>query len=197
MTAVLVFAKAPRLGEVKTRLARDIGEADALEVYRAVGGRVVCGVATDYPVTVWYYPPEAGTEMREWLGDHEFRAQHGRDLGERLSHAFASHFSRGAGPVLAIGADAPGVSTATIREAVAALAEVDVVLGPAVDGGYYLLGLNRFESGLFTDIPWSSDRVLQVTVARCRSNDLRVRQLGALRDLDTAEDLRALGLGRP
>ncbi len=98
--------------------------------------------------------------------------------------------------MLAIGADAPGVGPAVVREAVRVLQQADVVLGPALDGGYYLIGLNREARHLFEGVPWGTPRVLQVTVALCVARDLKIGQLAPLRDLDTAADLEALGLGR-
>lgn len=196
MTAVLLLARAPRPGRVKTRLAREIGDEAAVDAYRRVGAGVAAAVGSEFDLTVWYDPPDAEGEMRDWLGDHEYRAQQGGDLGERMSRAFAAHFDRGDRPVLAIGADAPGVGPAIMREAVQALGEADVVLGPALDGGYYLLGLNRPAPSLFEGVPWGTCRVLQVTVALCVAHDLRVRRLAPLRDLDTAADLEALGLRR-
>ncbi len=197
MTAVLLFAKAPRPGSVKTRLAEAVGADAAAAAYRAVGARVARQVAARHALTVWYHPPDALNEMRDWLGAHAFEAQQGADLGERMARAMERHFARGDRPVIAIGADAPGVTAATIDAAVVALANADVVVGPAMDGGYYLLGLKRPVPALFRDIPWGASNVLQLTEGRSRADDLRVARLGLLRDLDTAEDLAALGLECP
>ena len=196
MTAILLLAKAPRPGSVKTRLARDIGDAAAAAAYREVGSSVAAAVGAEFDLTVWYDPPDAEREMRDWLGEHEYLSQRGGDLGERMALAFETHFARGDRPVLAIGADTPGVGAPLIREAVRALREEDVVLGPALDGGYYLLGLNRPAPQLFQGVPWGTARVLQVTVALCVAHDLGVGRLAPLRDLDTVADLEALGLGR-
>lgn len=194
MTRVLLFAKAPRPGLVKTRLARDVGEERALAVYRSSGEQVAATVSSEFPLTVWYAPRDAEVEMRAWLGDQEFLAQQGSDLGARMEHAFRQHFARGDNPVLAIGADAPGVTAETIRNALGILEQADAVLGPAVDGGYYLLGLKELHEPLFREIPWGTSDVLQVTVRQCLDLDLAVGQLNILRDIDTAEDLEALGM---
>jgi rSAM/selenodomain-associated transferase 1 len=196
MTQVLLFAKAPRGGRVKTRLAAEVGEAAALAAYRRVGRQVVDRVGARYPLTVWYDPPDALPDMRRWLGGREFMPQRGDDLGGRMAHAFEEHFRRGDAPVIAIGADAPGIDAATIAAAEAALQEAAVVLGPALDGGYYLLGLTRLAPELLADVPWGTASVLQVTVARCFECDLPVKQLQPLRDLDTAADLEVLERGR-
>jgi rSAM/selenodomain-associated transferase 1 len=197
VTAVLLFAKAPRRGLVKTRLAADLGEDAALRLYRKVGARVATSVGEHYALTVWHDPPEAQDEMRAWLGEHVYVPQRGRDLGERLAHAFAWHFAKGDGPVIVIGADAPHVSGATVAEAERHLGDIDAVIGPSVDGGYYLLGLRAPSPTVFEEIPWSTDRVFSITVARCRACHLRVQVLAVLRDLDTAADLEALGIRRP
>ncbi len=200
MTAILLFAKAPRAGSVKRRLSAVIGDEAAVAAYRAVGRRVALQVAECYPLTVWYDPPDAEAEMRRWLGAHEFRPQVAGDLGQRLGHAFDAHFALGGrdgGGVVALGADAPDVNRSTIEVALEALEHADVVVGPALDGGYYLLGLRRPVPELFVDIPWGTASVLQVTMQACERCHLVVRQLETLRDLDTAADLEALGLGRP
>ena len=197
MTAVLLFAKAPRSGKVKTRLAATIGAERALAVYRQLGRAVADAVAPDFPLTVWYDPPNAKDEMRRWLGDHEFLPQSRGDLGSRLTHAFSAHFSRGDHPVLAIGADAPGVDGAVIGEAVQALVAADAVIGPATDGGYYLIGLARDAPASFREIPWSTGQVTRVTLDRLAAADLSFVTLKTRRDVDTADDLAALGIALP
>ena len=194
MIRVLLFAKAPRLGLVKTRLAKDVGAERALDVYRTVGRKVAASVAQQYPLTVWYDPPDAEAEMRSWLGHHEYRSQVGRDLGERMAFAFREHFRRNESPIVAIGADAPGVSAVTIANAATILSEADVVIGPALDGGYYLLGSNTLHEDVFEGIPWGTRAVRQVTEQRCLDLDLAVGHLAVERDIDTGEDLVALGM---
>jgi glycosyltransferase A (GT-A) superfamily protein (DUF2064 family) len=110
MIPVLLFARAPRLGTVKSRLAAAVGEEAALAVYRALGTRVVAQIAPVASLTIWYDPPDALAEMRDWLGAHAFRPQPGGDLGARIAHGFHEHFTdHPHGPVLAVGADAPEV----------------------------------------------------------------------------------------
>ncbi len=194
MTAVALLAKAPRPGAVKTRLARDIGDVKAAELYRRIGRHVACAIGSAFRLTVWYDPPDAEREMRAWLGEHEYRRQEGVDLGERMRAAFEWHLARGDAPVIAVGADCPAVTAATIREAERLLATADVAIGPSVDGGYYLLGLTRAEPGIFMGVPWGSDRVLGITEDYCRRSQLTVGWLPFERDVDTVEDLAALGL---
>jgi glycosyltransferase A (GT-A) superfamily protein (DUF2064 family) len=111
-----------------------------------------------------------------------------------MRHAVDAHFAEGARAVVVIGADAPDVGAATVTEAVRVLGGSDVVLGPAEDGGYYLMALARPVPALFEGIPWGTGRVLQVTLEVCERLHLTVAKLSSLRDLDTEEDLIALGL---
>ncbi len=193
MTAVLLFARAPRVGRVKTRLAVDIGDAPALAIYREVGGRVAARVRQAYRLTVWCDPADGVAEIREWVAADGYEVQAAGDLGARLWMAFATHFERGDRPVIAIGADAPDVTAATIAAAEDALQGHDVVVGPALDGGYYLIGLNDRHPSLFDGIPWGSSSVTEVTLERCLAARLEVAKLSCLRDLDSVADLEALG----
>ena len=130
--------------------------------------------------------------MRAWLRGprvSSFRPQVNGDLGCRLQAAFASHFAEGAARVVVIGSDCQ-----IVVQAFRALEHCDVVLGPALDGGYYLLGLKGPHPSLFDAIPWSSARVLAATEARARTLSLATSRLALLRDVDTLTDARALGL---
>jgi rSAM/selenodomain-associated transferase 1 len=197
MTVVSLFAKAPIPGQVKTRLASDVGLERAVACYRRVGLAVCTAVAQEYAVTVWYDPPGVESMMRSWLGPRRFRVQRGRDLGARMHHAFEQHFTAGDAPVIAIGADCPGVDASVVRHAVGLLERHDVAIGPAVDGGYYLLGLNAPQPDLFDAIPWSTSDVFRITADRCRARDLSVAVMPPRRDIDTLADVEALGLDCP
>ncbi|MYB07664.1 MAG: DUF2064 domain-containing protein [Gemmatimonadetes bacterium] len=188
---LLVFAKAPRPGKVKTRLARSIGEVAAAEVYRRMGRFVVDRLAAvQATVTVCYDPPGAGDEVRAWLGDTPARymAQPPGDLGQRMARMFERAFEA-ADRVIVIGTDAPAVDGETVNRALDALDSADVVLGPATDGGYYLMGLRAPCPALFEGIAWSTDTVLRDTAARAREAGLRLTWLELESDIDTADDL--------
>ena len=183
------MAKHPVPGRVKTRLAAALGADTACALYRAfvldlaerLGG-------LPYAVTWAYTPPDA--PFAELLPGARCRPQHGRDLGERLAAAIADELAEGPGPVLAIGADAPHVPAAPLAEAAAALAgRADVVLGPAADGGYYLIGLRRPAPGLFAGIAWSTAGVLEATRARAEAAGLAVHLLPPGFDIDEVVDL--------
>ena len=196
MIPVLLFAKAPRPGFVKTRLAAAVGEEEAVRVYRALGERVVRQVAPVSHITVWYDPADALFEMRAWLGSSlDYRAQPGGDLGVRLREGFARHFSEWADrPALAIGVDAPALDSTIVASAARALERTDVVIGPALDGGYYLLGLRAPQPTLLEGIPWSTDRVFAETRSRCERIGITPHVLPPLRDVDTRADAVAFGL---
>lgn len=195
MIDVLLFAKAPRPGYVKTRLAREVGPERAAAIYRDLGNRVLRQIAPVSALTVWYDPPDALSDMRAWLGPRAFRAQPAGDLGDRMAFGFDEHFRLRPGrPAVAIGADAPEVDAGTIRRAADALDARDVVLGPAADGGYYLIGLARPRRAVFRGIPWGTGRVFEATRAACGAAGIEPAVLPTLRDVDTAEDARAMGV---
>lgn len=201
MRALGIFAKAPIPGRVKPRLTEEVGPSTAAEIYWQVGRHVVAAAAgAAHRTTVWYAPSHEGAFVREWLdglGRVELRPQPSGTLGARLSHASSRHFAEGAERVVLIGTDCPGVDRRLITEAFTALAAFDVVLGPALDGGYYLLGLRNPQPSLFRDIPWDTAAVHAQTRARAMAAGLTLRLLRPLRDIDTARDARALGLLKP
>ncbi len=193
-----VFVKAPLVGTVKTRLAAAVGHWEATQLYRRLGRLLVrVTAAPHYRTAVWYAPARKGRAVRAWLRGpwvSSFRPQVNGDLGCRLQAAFASHFAEGAARVVVIGSDCPAVGRQIVVQAFRALEHCDVVLGPALDGGYYLLGLKGPHPSLFDAIPWSSARVLAETEARARTLSLATSRLAPLRDVDTLTDARALGL---
>jgi rSAM/selenodomain-associated transferase 1 len=145
-----------------------------------------------YSVTVAYTPPGAEPLMRRWLGTSmALRPQSDGDLGERMAIAVADAFSAGARRVVVIGTDCPDVTAGVVEEAFTRLDAADVVLGPAGDGGYYLIGMSRLHRELFEGIPWSSSDTLRATLEQARARGLSVALLEERRDIDTAADWRA------
>jgi rSAM/selenodomain-associated transferase 1 len=187
-----VFLKPPRSGSVKTRLASAIGAESAAALYRALAEeelRRTAPASGEYSRLLFFTPADAESEVRRWFPGEEAVAQSGGDLGERLASAFALAFARGARRVAVIGTDIPRVSRARVISAFAALDGHDVVLGPACDGGYYLIALSQPRRELFRGIPWSTSSVLGSTLERARG--LRVSTLEPLRDIDTLADVAA------
>jgi rSAM/selenodomain-associated transferase 1 len=192
--ALIVFVKHPEPGAVKTRLAPAVGAEAAAALYRALAEEVLEATVPrsgEYETLVFFDPPGAADAMRAWLPGMRMRPQCAGDLGARMTAAFARAFERGARRVAIIGTDVPAVTRDTVGGALAALDEADVVVGPAEDGGYYLLALGAPRHELFEGVAWSTTAVLDQTLARAATAGLRVRQLRRLRDVDTLEDVRA------
>ena len=193
--AVLVFVRAPVAGRVKTRLAAEIGDAAALRVYRRLAEHAVSAalaVAPPAAVRVHYTPTDAGPAVRAWLGDGpEYLPQAEGELGARLHQAFAEGFAAGFGRIVVVGSDLPELTAERIGRALAVLETEPAVLGPARDGGYWLLGLREMAAGAFDGMPWSTGRLLDATLARLRASGVEPALLETLADVDTADDLPA------
>ena len=186
------MARHPVAGRVKTRLAATLGADAACALYRAFVLDLAERLgAMPYAVTWAYTPPDA--PFPELLPGAGCRPQRGRDLGERLTGAIGEEFAAGPGPVIAIGADAPHIPAAALAEAAATLAHgADVVLGPAADGGYYLIGLGRPAPDLFAGIAWGTAGVLEATLARAGAAGLAPHLLPPSFDIDQPADLARL-----
>jgi hypothetical protein len=194
-----IFVKSPRAGLVKTRLAESIGAHEAAALYRTMGRRVVerCLDPGRHRTVIWFTPAEEEPNVRAWLLPlevDEFLDQREAGLDARLSAAFERHFSEGAERVVVIGSDSPDVDASLIHRAFEALSEHDVVIGPARDGGFYLIGLRFPVSDLFRHVTWSTDLVLRQTMLNAARLGLSATFLPELRDVDTVADAHALDL---
>lgn len=192
--ALLVFARHPERGKVKTRLAREIGEEAALGAYtRMLRGTL--DLARDQAirgrrVSVGVSPAERRAAFqRDWAAPLSCFTQSEGDLGTRLASAFEAAWSEGASRVVAIGSDCPALTSAHLDQAFWALSRTPAVLGPAVDGGYYLIGLSKPVHRIFEGIPWSTPQVLARTLERLEGAGIRPELLETLSDIDQAEDL--------
>ena len=180
-----MMTKAPRSGSVKTRLAAQIGNEKATWLYRALVERQMRATPAGWPLQIHFAPIDAETEMRAWLGEHRaFVAQSSGNLGDRLQSAFAQAFAGGARAVIAIGGDCPELHAEDFLQAEEVLQRRDVVIGPAGDGGYYLIGLCAPAPQLFVDVPWSTTEVLATTVDHIESSGLSFELLGVKEDID-------------
>lgn len=194
---LLIFAKEPVAGRVKTRLGRDIGMVEAAWWYRRRARSLIRALSADPRWETWIAvsPDRDGLESRFWPA-HLPRWPQGRgDLGARMGRAFAAFPP---GPLVIVGADIPDLERRHVRAAFDALGDADAVLGPAEDGGYWLIGLKRSPRRkpirLFEGVRWSTEHALADTEAGLAG--LRIARLETLRDVDDARDLAALRAGR-
>jgi len=189
---LLVFLKEPRPGQAKTRLLPALHPALAARFYRLLAEEEVhrtAPVADEYARLFCFTPAGAREAIARWFPGEELWPQPEGDLGIRMAAAFDEGFRRGARRVAIIGTDVPWVSRDTVREAFHALDAHDLVLGPARDGGYYLLSLRAPQPELFAGIAWSTPSVLAETRGKAERLALRVASLETLADLDTLADL--------
>lgn len=185
---VIVFLKAPRPGFVKTRLAASLGDDRACRIYTQLVEGLLSRINTLTDVELRFTPDDAIDECSRWIQEGWLGiAQGDGGLGERLARAFKEAFQRGADRVIAIGSDCPDVGEEEIREANRALDDHSVVVGPAKDGGYWLIGMNAWYPVLFEGIDWSTDRVLAQTESAAGEMDLSIALLDTLEDIDDLE----------
>ena len=182
---IIIFVKAPRPGFVKTRLAAAIGNEAACDAYRQLAETVVANLAPLPHAELRFTPDDAENEITPWLNDGwTTRPQDEGDLGERMHRAF----TEANGPAIIIGSDCPQVKLNDFITAAKTLQTHDVVIGPATDGGYWLIGLNAPCPALFEGIEWSTGGVLQSTLAKADEAGLSVQLLRELGDVDTGAD---------
>ncbi|MFT4550627.1 MAG: rSAM/selenodomain-associated transferase 1 [Verrucomicrobiales bacterium] len=193
---LIIFVKFPEPGKVKTRLAKSLGSEGAADAYRWLVARVAENVVEpsgEWAIWVIFDPAEREGEVREWLEPlfgasvSRYVPQADGDLGARLGGAFAAGFDAGFEKVAAIGTDCVDLGLEGIRHCWRSLEEHDVVFGPADDGGYYLVGLKSVCARLFTEVPWSHERTLEVSRGVAASEGLSVAELEVLSDVDEIE----------
>ncbi len=212
-SALIVFAKPPLLGKVKTRLAQDIGQAAALAVYKSLLAHTaqIANELTGVDVFVYWSELPENNACRLLFAPHiQHRVQcEATDLGERMCSAFEQLFQQNYGQIVIVGSDCPSIQTSHLRSAFAHLenreatetkiaenadffatfAATPAVLGAAEDGGYYLLGMTRLIGELFRHKRWSTDTVFADTLADLQRLQIQPLLLETLRDVDRAKDL--------
>ncbi len=192
MRCILLFVKNPVAGQVKTRLGSEIGMEEAAVAYRRLTEQVLRQLPRDVPLRVCFAPAEAEATVRAWLArpDATFQPQVGVDLGARLAHAFQTAFTAGCTRAAVIGSDCIDLSPGLFAEAFTALDSHDAVLGPSLDGGYYLLALRRPDPQVFAGIDWSTERVCAQTQARLHELGWSCHLLPSKTDVDTLAEWR-------
>jgi rSAM/selenodomain-associated transferase 2/rSAM/selenodomain-associated transferase 1 len=191
---LILFTRYPEPGKTKTRLIPVLGSRGAADLQKQMAehvlrrtSRLVSNRRVDIEVRY-----EGGNRrlMEEWLGSHiSYRSQGFGDLGSRMAQAFSQAFNKGKNRVMIVGSDCPGITETTVRTAFDLLDQFDLVLGPANDGGYYLIGLRQEESKLFEDVPWGTAEVGARTLEIAGQLGLRWVTVEPLDDVDRAEDI--------
>ncbi|MDN3666282.1 TIGR04282 family arsenosugar biosynthesis glycosyltransferase [Algibacter miyuki] len=185
---IIVFVKNIALGKVKTRLAKTIGNQGAFDVYSElvkVTQTAVQNTKTDKHI---YFSETV--ESNTW--ESYFKTtQNGEDLGQRMKNAFIDGFNKGYERIVLIGSDLPDIDAIHLESGLKALQTNNVVFGPALDGGYYLVGLSKLNTAIFDNKPWSQPNLLDTTLQELDENNVSYTLLEPLNDIDTFEDLKA------
>ncbi len=197
---VILFARYPRPGQCKSRLIPSLGKERATQIHRQLVAHSLTQILAflarhdDTSLHIYYHDSNL-EQMQEWLGNSlSYHRQEGADLGARMANALHNGQTEGYDTIL-IGSDCPDIDDTILSEALTALKNSDLVIGPAHDGGYYLIGVaknlaRQSYSELFRNISWGSDTVLQETLNRVKKLTLSPHTLPTLHDIDTPEDLK-------
>jgi uncharacterized protein len=189
---LIIFTRYPELGKAKTRMIPVLGEKGAQELHRQLAENTLRKLAglSNFLSLIVYYQGGSEEKMVTWLGSHlSYRSQKGKDLGEKMQNAFTDGFAQGITAIAIIGTDCPEIGEKLILEAFEGLKTHDLVLGPAEDGGYYLIGLKQVFPELFQDIPWGTGDVFAETQKIAAKLALKIAYLRKLADIDRPEDL--------
>jgi len=192
---VLLFVRAPELGKVKTRLEKKLDAGTVLRLYRCFVQDIMKTLTTGgHGILIFFTPPQKGLAVQVWLGETiPVQAQTGKTLGDRMRNAFSDVFTTGVDQAVLIGSDLPDFDNRTMDASFEFLNKKDLVIGPAVDGGYYLIGLrkNAFNNDLFSDIDWGTASVFRQTMGKIHTAGLNYHVLPSRQDIDTHDDLEA------
>jgi len=183
---LIIFVKNRKLGTVKTRIAKTIGDIGAFEVYSELL-KITEKETKALPFDKHIYFANSVEDV-QWPNDYK-TIQSGSNLGEKMYNAFKDGFKLGYKKVVLIGSDLPTISASIIENGIQALDSNDVVFGPAEDGGYYLVGLNKPNEYIFENKPWSKPNLLETTLTELKASNCSYHLLKTLNDIDTYEDL--------
>jgi uncharacterized protein len=190
-----MFVRSPQEGTVKTRLTAVLDEATVLGLYRCFGSDLLEMLRrTAFGLRICFYPADAGTKVADWLGrGYVYVAQEGRNLGERMENGFRAAFADGFRRTVLIGSDCPDLPAEIVEEAIGCLASNDAAIGPATDGGYYLIGFRagRLLKEAFAGVDWGTSTVFERTIDVLSKHGFSVHLLPQWPDIDTHEDLAA------
>ena len=186
--ALIIFIKNQIEGKVKTRLAATIGHEAAMKIYQQLIQRTNTVANRIEADKIVFYSNFIEDDI--WENNiYKKQVQHGDTLGMKMENAFKSSFTAGHKKIVIIGTDCPEINENILKNAFEKLNSYDIVIGPATDGGYYLLGMKKEYPFLFQNIEWSTDKVLQQTIDLCKKNQLSYFLLPELSDIDEEKDL--------
>ena len=186
-SAIIVFLRKPELGKVKTRLAKTMGDREALAIYRTLIEKTLKSVLECHLSTYLFFFPRIDSQILDSYPSFIPHLQKGEDLGSKMFEAFEEILQKHAQAII-IGTDCPYLTPELLTEAQFELEEHDVVIGPAHDGGYYLLGLKENDRKLFTNVNWSTDTVFRETISIIEDQQKTYYSLPMLSDIDFEED---------
>jgi rSAM/selenodomain-associated transferase 1 len=193
-TALVIFVRNPILGQVKTRLAKDIGDERALAIYLQLLEHTL-KITRSLSFRKFIYYADEVSDYDLWsVPGYTKRMQSGTNLGERMLNSFKELFEQGFTRIVIIGSDCLQLQTENLQEAVTLLESNTAVIGPASDGGYYLLGLTKLYPELFVNKPWSTDQVLTKTIDDFNNQGISYALLEELSDIDDITDLEENGI---
>ncbi len=191
---LIIFTRYPQAGRVKTRLNPALGAKGAEILHRKMVDLTLAQTGAFSGEVEVHFSGGSHQLMKGWLGKHlHYRKQKGTSLGERLYYAMSEAFTENKCKVVVIGTDCPGLTADHINRAFYLLDHSDLVLGPAHDGGYYLIGLKKVVKELFLNISWGSDLVYRQTIEAAAQLNLSIAELEKLADIDRPADLFFLG----
>lgn len=193
--AVIIFCRYPAEGKVKKRLAEITGSAFAAECYRLFVEKLISECkkinSGETQCFIFYSDPLDKKIVKEWLGPgFEYFPQKGSGIGERMHNSYKKIFNIGFKKVLLIGTDIPDLSADVINHSLIDLDNADYVIGPALDGGFYLLGMKKHNAHIFDNIKWSNENVLNSLIQKISADDKTIAYAEELTDIDTIDDLR-------
>ncbi|RJP80086.1 MAG: glycosyltransferase [Desulfobacteraceae bacterium] len=190
---IIVFLRAPESGKVKTRLSGELGSEATLVLYQNFVMDILHTVhKANTDILIFFCPEEAEALVSKWLGNHDsLHPQAGENLGIRMANAFIHAFSSGYDRAVLIGTDCPEITEKILREAFSEIDDTGCVIGPSMDGGYYLIGFKKktFTEKVFHDVTWGTGVVYGQTLERCGQADIHPHILPRLNDIDTLDDL--------
>ena len=191
---IFIMMKYPEVGKTKARLAQSIGEEAATNLYRAfIQDTLITVQSLDVSFHIAVYPPESQEKFVKWLGpSYQFFHQRGKNLGKRLQNGFATMFKKEYQQVIALASDSPDLPIEILQTAISSFQTHKAVIGPASDGGYYLIGFSYdlFIPDAFEKISWSTETVFRETLSRIESVTNQVLVLPEWPDIDTKSELQ-------